>query len=247
MEIDKTLVSLFEQTGFSEKESAVYAALLLLGEADVTMIAKKADIKRTNAYPVLERLKVRGYVSETTNQKIRRFSPADPRKVFHQLENSAKMFKEMLPFLEAYSLKSGSRPRIQYFEGKDAVTLVFKDINHADSACFISSIAKLENIFRDEVRAWEHIYKSNSFKVTARALHTDTHADRAFVESISGPRYKAKFLPKGIDLKLDFSLYGDKIAISSVTAPPFVVVIQSEDLASSMRAIFDLLWASAGK
>ena len=51
--IYKTLISV----GFSEKEAAVYLALLELEVAGVTEIAKKSNIKRSSTYVVLESLK----------------------------------------------------------------------------------------------------------------------------------------------------------------------------------------------
>ncbi|GEM_PF-874541 len=245
MTTDAAIVSLFEQTGFSAKEARVYAALLSLGEADATHVAKVSGVKRTNVYPLLEHLKERGYVSEVGGKKIRAFVPSDPTKVFRQLENSTKMFREMLPFLQAYVQRSGALPRIQYFEGKEAVTSVYHDIHHYKDVCFINSIAHHAEIFPDEVRYWEKVFAGDNFRITARSLHTDTPADRAFVAQVSKKKFQARFFPKGIDFVMDFSIYGDMIGISSVTKEPFIVVIQSKDLADSMRTIFNLLWASA--
>lgn len=242
MELDPSVVQLFEQSGFGAKEARVYAALLLLGEADATRIAVAAKVKRTNVYPLLEHLKKRGYVSEVEGRKVRSFSPADPTKVFRHLESSAKLFREMLPFLQAYVARGGTKPRIQYYEGKSAVTSVFREISQFPEACFISSIARLQHVFPEDVRLWEQIYVSNRFKIHARALHTDTPPDHTFIQKIEGKRYEARFLPKGVDLTIDFSLYGENMAISSVTKDPFIVVIESKDLADSMRTIFDLLW-----
>jgi sugar-specific transcriptional regulator TrmB len=46
--------SLLTQLGLSDKESALYLALLELGQADVADTAKKAGVKRSTAYVLLE-------------------------------------------------------------------------------------------------------------------------------------------------------------------------------------------------
>ncbi len=245
MEIDATIVGLFEQSGFASKEARVYAALLALGQGDVGRIAQVANVKRTNVYPLLERLKTRGYVSEMSGGKVRTFSPTDPAKVFRQLENNTKLFREMLPFLQAYVARSGARPSIQYFEGKDAVVSVYRDMHHYQNVCFINSIARHTEVFPEEVRYWGTVFESESFRIHARAMHTDTHADHSFIDQVSGPKYEARLFPKGLDFVMDFAIYGENIGISSVTKDPFIVVVESKDLADSMRTIFDLLWSRA--
>jgi sugar-specific transcriptional regulator TrmB len=51
------------QLGLSEKEAAVYLALLSLGKGTVTSITRKAGINRTTGYDILNALATKGIVS----------------------------------------------------------------------------------------------------------------------------------------------------------------------------------------
>lgn len=71
------IADVLQKIGLQQKESAVYLALLELGTADVSGIAKKAGIKRPTCYLVLDDLKNRGLVSGKPSRSflsIRRFS-----------------------------------------------------------------------------------------------------------------------------------------------------------------------------
>jgi len=72
--------TLLERFGLSDKESALYMALLELGQADVAAIATKAGVKRPTAYVLLDSLKDKGFVS-LQDGSGRQYLAEDPRKL----------------------------------------------------------------------------------------------------------------------------------------------------------------------
>jgi sugar-specific transcriptional regulator TrmB len=111
--MDQELLKLMESTGFTEKESRVYLALLELGPCDVTAIANRAELKRSIIYVIIEGLVKRGYVSELPNTKINTYQAGDPTIILNQLKVTAKNFSQMLPIL--HTLGSQERPSPKSF------------------------------------------------------------------------------------------------------------------------------------
>lgn len=48
-------------------------------------------------------------------------------------------------------------------------------------------------------------------------------------------------------LEMDFALYGDNVALTSLGDPLFVTVIQSPEIHRSLTTVFELLWRAAAQ
>ena len=77
--------NVLKQTGLTEKQAKIYLACLELGQAKVPEIAKKAEIKRTTAYGILDELVSLGLVnySQKNKQKLYRAGNPDQAPISH--------------------------------------------------------------------------------------------------------------------------------------------------------------------
>ena len=114
--------------GFRNNEIKVYMALTSLGEANAAEIAKKADLPRTTAISILEKLKEDNYLTThkyrgTTSYWIE--SPQTLVNIFEHKIDIANSLGELLnkeyrqeahfPFAETYDTKTGIRQYIEKF------------------------------------------------------------------------------------------------------------------------------------
>ncbi len=76
-------------------------------------------------------------------------------------------------------------------------------------------------------------------------LLVDDPVDRGFAAAAKGPYNETRFMPATTPCSIDFAIFGNKIAICSVKKDLFSVVIESEDIATSLRALHELAWAAA--
>lgn len=240
--MDNAIIATLEQSGFTDKEAKVYAALLELGQGDVTDISQYAEIGRSNIYVILDKLAADGYVSRVPNKTVRQYTPADPTRVFNHLQNSAMTFKQMLPILQSLYSRPGGKPRMQYFEGGKALLGVLREVNQHSYGDFIASIARLQQHIPEEVEQWRRLFRDNVVPMRARALLTDTPQDRQFMKDVAGGHHQIRFLPKHVMLEMDFALYGENLALTSLGDPLFVTVIQSPQIHRSLTTVFELLW-----
>ncbi len=82
MHIERVL----DELGLHEKRGKGYLACLELGTAAVHEIAKKAEIKRTTAYEILEGLLKEGLVSTTAKGRTRIYVAERPAKLLRNLK-----------------------------------------------------------------------------------------------------------------------------------------------------------------
>ncbi|HLD21895.1 MAG TPA: helix-turn-helix domain-containing protein [Patescibacteria group bacterium] len=243
--MDNTILTLLNQVGFNEKEATVYTALLELGQGDITDIAKKTGLKRSIIYVVLEKLQTDGYVNLVPQLKVKTYTASDPKKIMHNLQTKAVAFRDMLPIISALYSMPGKKPRIQYFEGKSAVLSVYREVSRFPEVFFISSIQQLRKYIPEEVDLWVKSFQSKNNTLHGWHLMPRTSSDVAFGKAVTPYGQRVRFLPKGYEIDMDFSLYGNKVAITAIGDPFFVVVIESQIIFNSMRVIFDLLWKQA--
>lgn len=116
------------ELGLSPKEIKLYLALLQLGEETVFELSKKAQVKRTTAYSILEGLKEKGIVSRRQAKKAALYSAVEPEQLLKVYQERVEGFKEVLPQLKALKKDSSKGPKVQVFEGREPVKNVYYEV-----------------------------------------------------------------------------------------------------------------------
>lgn len=240
--MDNDLIKLLEQAGFTQKEAEVYLALLELSEGTVTEIAKITKLKRSIIYVILEGLIKRGYASELPNHKINTYQATDPSIILFQLKATTKNFSEMLPMFRTLHNKGKKRPKITYHETKEGIWKVYESMNLAKEAFFISSYEKIDKHFPGSLEKWVNDYHKKLIPVEGKHLVPNNPFELEIAKKISDSGQQARYLPEVNSFNMDFSLCENKLAITSLEDEPFIVVIESEELAKSIRPLFEMAW-----
>jgi sugar-specific transcriptional regulator TrmB len=89
------LNELLRKSGFSDKETAVYLALMAMGPSVVSDIAERAGINRTTAYIILETLMKRELVNTDDTHGVKLFTPNEPEDLAKYLERASKHFAQL--------------------------------------------------------------------------------------------------------------------------------------------------------
>lgn len=114
---------LLEQFGLSDKESALYLALLELGQADVAAIAAKANVKRPTAYVLLDALRDKGFVS-LQDGTSRQYQAEDPRKLLAYEKTKVSQLEKALPGMLGLASQSELKPGTRFFSGKEGIKAI---------------------------------------------------------------------------------------------------------------------------
>ena len=241
--MDQDLIKLLETTGFTEKEAQVYLALVELGTGNVTDISKTTKLKRSIIYVILEGLMKRGYASELPNLKINTYQATDPTVILSQLKNVAKNFSEMLPMIRTLGSNGKNKPKISYHDTREAILKIWESMSFEDDIFYVYSCERSEQYFPGITDRWAKGYNKKVFPIGNRHLVPNNKSEVEIAQKFLAVGERVRFLEDLKGIGMDFSLYSNKIAITSLEENPFIVVIESEELAKSIRPIFEIAWA----
>jgi len=238
-----------QDIGLDKKEAKVYLALLQLGQDTAFHIAKKAELKRSTIYVILEQLREMGLVSVVQTKKASLFSPIEPVKL-HSIfkEKEAKLY-QALPSLEALYNFRPQKPKVEMFEGREGTRAVYYDaIDHlrqGEEVVVFSTLEHVEKLYLTEAfKMWKLEFRRNK-SAKARELMNDSPQERDYAKEMEGlgNRYPIRFIPKSLgQTHCDFLIFGNKVALVSPQKEIFATVIEDEQIANSFRLLYEMAW-----
>jgi sugar-specific transcriptional regulator TrmB len=243
------LKDIFGKLGFTDKETAVYQALLALGPSAIRKIADKAGINRGTTHEALKTLQKEGLVSYYHKEKHQHFvaeSPKTLQNIFLRRKNEFDEIEEdiekMIPALESVSPIS-NRPVVKFYEGYAGVRSILEDVldsveDHKlnDYVVYSSSTIRPylyhKKAFPDFTE--ERIRRKISVRTIASGAGGSTQGrdDRKWLSKQDGaPTYRL--------------IYAGKVAmISASSGLPHGIIVEDSGIYKTEVAIFNELWKS---
>jgi sugar-specific transcriptional regulator TrmB len=239
--------------GLSEKAVRVYLASLELGPSPVQQISKKAAVNRPTAYVMIEALTEKGLMSSFEKGKKRFFKAENPEQLLslvnqekQSLETKEISIKKILPELKKLLSYSNDRPGVSFYEGIEGVVALRSDVLRSGEK------ELFELVPLDEVRKYisddappddlRHSIKRN---LKIRSVYTSA---RGPVLKHSHTNVETRFIPASkIKLGCEVIIYGDKTALLTFAGKPIGAMIQSKEIAETMKSLFSFVWNEAEK
>ena len=230
----------------TEREIAIYQALLQLGPASIRDLAAKTDINRGTTYETLKALVTKGIVNYLPKGKRRVFQAEDPDRLLDLAEEKKQALEQTLQDLKTEIIPGLKHLKpeftsghVRFYEGDDGVELVLRDIlNSVDkqsdkSYSVISTQALREHLYRPfPTFTKQRIQKGIHVQVLAIGEGGDEAelAERKWLKGEGDASYIAIYPPKVAMISLAENNY------------PVVVVIESDAIAGTQKMMFDTLW-----
>lgn len=221
----------------------VYLAALELGQASMQDLSRKSGVKRTTIYKFIDELKTRGFITETRRNTRKVYGAVSPEKVLAQEKGRLSELEGLLPQLQAVHNAALHKPRVMFYEGLEVVKGVYLDslqlgqpiLAWSDLSATRSALGELlENEGYPEERARRNI--------ELKWIVPDTEEARQFTKRDYGLLRETKFL-SGANFKMDINIYGNKVMLVNAHAnTPFAVVIEDNDVAETLRAVWQQIW-----
>ena len=241
-----------EKLGLSEKEAKVYLAALELGPHPVQDIARKAGVNRATTYVMIEVLTQRGLMTSLERGKKRLFNAEPPDRLLslirvkeRELQEQEREFSQALPELRAILAASSERPRVRFFEGPEGLRAIREEILAADAkemwtALDANEVARVLSPQEDAEfarRLREKGVQGCQLYVGAR---TADELQRAH------PHWQFRNVPADrCPITGEITVFGNKIFAFTVHGKLIGAVIESEELAKTLRSVFKLAWEGA--
>ncbi|MEO6077921.1 MAG: hypothetical protein ABIP54_03995, partial [Candidatus Andersenbacteria bacterium] len=160
--------------------------------------------------------------------------------------------KDILPELQMLTKASGDKPSVRYFDGKEGLRAIRQEIiMHAHSGDTVYNFTPADHLRGVFANNEDTHYRQRISKgIHAKTLFT-TKADKTkkeWLSTMSDQKTEIRFVaPESFPVPAGLTIYRDRIAMGSYTGKLFGVVIESEQIANMMIALFELAWESAKK
>jgi len=247
----------FQKLGLSDKESRVYLASLSLGPSPVQIIAQKAAVNRATTYVMIESLIERGLMGQVKQGKKTLFIAEPPEHLKHlidkelvRVEEKRRLLDSILPQLGSIIDSTHEKPKVEMFVGLNGLREIHEDIlEHGWQKGTIENIASVDDarelvLFDEVARHWE---KMAGKKLKVRAILTQSTSTEKVPEKLKH-MWEERFVPKEkFPFHGELVIYGDKVAALAYKGKIIGTIIESHEIAQTLRCLFQLAWDGSAK
>lgn len=237
-----------QHLGLSEKEAKVYLASLELGPETAQNLAKKAAINRPTAYVQIESLKQRGLMSETQKGKKTLYSAESPRQLSSLLNSLEKELAykkseihKVLPALTQLFESAGERPKVRFYEGEEGIRAVEEDflrVKNKKIQGFVN-MDRLRELFPNHS---DYSKRRIAKKIRSQVIYTQKGGALPAMSDPAKLREARYITPDKFPISADITIYDNKVALVPYKVNPIVAIIENNEIADTMRALFFLIW-----
>lgn len=232
------------QYGLSEKEIKVYLANLKLGSCTVHEISKNANIHRTTTYDILKSLIEKGLASSVIKKKSKCFEVADPSKLISILDEKKQKINQVITELTSIKNTVTAKPSVEFYEGKEGIKTVMEDIlKHKKELLVYSSTKDLFNTLKFYFPNF--IKERIKNKIHAKVLTEKTTDTKQLKSKDKEELRETRFLPEKVNIPTATYIYENQTIIISLKNEPLAIRIENEQITTTQRTTFNLLWKMA--
>src|SRR3989344_6159499 len=124
---------ILREIGLSEGEIKVYLALLKIGQAKKTELAKESGVSSSKVYEICSKLQKKGVVGTIIKNKKTHFQAMEPKRLLDffnekaaKIEAQKKELEKAIPLLEHYSKVQDNKAVL--YEGLNAIKNFYRNI-----------------------------------------------------------------------------------------------------------------------
>lgn len=231
-----------EKLGLSDKEARVYLAGLALGSATVQELSKRAKIKRTTVYEVLQVLKSKELFRETIKNKKRLFIAAHPNQLKVDLNDKQSILEKVFHDLSTLAIVEKGRPHVVYYDSLESIHRAYEEAlkKVKKETLGIGSLTVAQNLGEGWLNGY--IKKRKKLGIIARTLvdsdeehwHTRDFDDKRVTRVISG---------KG-SVPVNIEVFDDTVLITSLEGEMLGLSIESKKVSKAVKTMLELIWDS---
>jgi sugar-specific transcriptional regulator TrmB len=238
---------LLQQLGLNKTQAKAYLTLVRHGSITPPELAEKTGETRTNAYSVLDKLVELGLAKKDDSKKklvYRVENPVALEKLVKQQRDEAlqreKLIKDSMPALLNFFYTYSEQPGVRFFQGKDGIEEIYKDHLRTGKTTRIIRSWKDRDFFGKGVynvwrkRPAKHGIKTVMLSPDVPDANNDPELDKILLWSRTWMRKDDYTAP------VEWDIYGDKVSIISFGEEAMGMIIESPQIAESMRQIFAL-------
>ena len=238
------------EIGLSEGEIRTYLAAIELGESLHKTLADKAGIKRpTLYYDVLPSLQKKGLITEMMKGKRKYLVPQDIQPFLEAKKRHIEEAERLIPQLRTLLASANSKPTLLVYEGVEGIKKVYYD--HLAQRQEIRELVGIEDIHPELQKYIKNYYipERSKRKIPLKMLISGSAVAGIFrVRSDPYELREARTIADSIlPIPLGCDVYGDNVSLTlhRKDSESVGLIIRSQEIATTMRSLFDFIWARA--
>lgn len=250
--------------GLTNGEARVYLSLLKLGSAKVGAIVRDSTISYSKVYDVLQRLSIKGLVSQIIVENIKHFNAVEPYRLHEyikgkeeELDTQKRIIDEIIPQLAEYASDNRNKKKsnAEIFIGdsglRTAYEILFNNIPRRKKKKDKDRDNDNDNDNDDVLR---YFYPHAGYHEVATPFYSRLYQSKKIKQKgIATFAFKSskhfREIPKDVNMKfVSFPLPGtmdilrDKLLIISWNNTATGILIISEEIAEHFKSYFDKIW-----
>ncbi len=242
----KEIAEVLSRFGLGAKERATYLALLGLGTATLSPLARAAGLPLTTAQSCVARLAELGLVEVAKRKSRHVYAAHDPVVLRRILERQAEEAAGIVPLLQKLKAVDVPQPAIKVY-WRDRMTDVFHQALAAKSKLVYEIVAAkdLQDVLGEKFHFTRRRVKAGvrlmSLRVESREIKKYSRAAHA------RELREAKFLPRELTFRTSVMCWDDTVAFFAAGGEGLAWTVRSPSVAETVRQLFTLLWSVSRK
>lgn len=245
----KQLLSLFNLRPI---ERHLFDTLFYGGQMSASQLAKHAEISRTSAYDLLERITELGLVTETQKAGVKMFNTVSPEKIellLKEKHNTLQTAQQELEYLkQAHQKKTKTqKPRLLLFEGRAELQQMWKDILlYRDIT--VNALWPIQQVFKLLTPQFMHefhrerVQRNIHLRIIWPRNQITTVRKNPVLKPTEQQKREARIAPANIDFSLGYAIYGNTVRFLSSSQENFGFLVESNEFAATMLGQFEVIW-----
>jgi sugar-specific transcriptional regulator TrmB len=232
-----------EEYGLSDKEANTYLELLPLGSINIQKLSSKLNYPRTTVYNTLNYLISKGLISYIIKNKVKFYEAVDPEKFIDKLEEKKALIKSVMPNLKILKTNIENTSTVEIFQGAKGVFTILSDVfKEKQEIYYFGSYSLSKEILKHQP---EHVRTIRLERKIPAKIVMDYYDEPIFKTREYKKLTEMKFNNSLKDFPCMIFIYGKKVAIYTLKKDLIGIIIDNEQVAESMKIIFDMYWNSA--
>lgn len=236
---------ILEELNIDEKAERVYRALLSLGDARAGTIARKAGVKRTSVYHLLEALAQMGLVSSYQERGTERFYAENPNKLKSYFESMA-----ILAERAAKDLLKTTAPKFEHFnarvfDGANGVRSILEEALTAKDKIVLSVGSSSKFLEKFGHTAYGARRKKLGIRTRALRFETDKKHHQFDALGRHHPLTDIRYLPSDFNFPGMMLIFDDHTAVITYERDGVGIIITSREFAEMARSLFENIWKNS--
>ena len=235
-----------KELGFKTNEIKVYISLTKMGEATASQVAKRADIPRTTAIGILEKLKKENYLTANRYRGATYWIEA-PHILVDLYQNKIEIAKDLNIILSDLYRENASFPFTKVFDTRSGIKhFIEKTLTALKKNSIIYTIDSPNRGNYTKIYS-ENIESTISKQKKKKGIVTYTLIPFGSFQNIAKHKLESqdiiiREMPEKIKFCSSLWIIDDMIVHFSGN-PPFLTVTKHEAIVAGMKNIYDFIWS----